>query len=67
MEKLVKKIVRGVGGLVRSIYYRIRNLFSKKFLRYVDWFFLRGKVKSYGGCALEVAVNEALATPPFSR
>lgn len=66
MEELVKKIVRGVGGLVRSVYYRIRNLFSKKFLRYVDWFFLRGKVKIYRGCALEVAVNEVLAAPPHS-
>lgn len=66
MERLIKKILRGVGGLVRSIYYRIRNLFPRKFLRHVDWLFLRGNVKIYGGKTLEVAVNEVLNTHPHS-
>ena len=48
------------------IYYKIRSLFPRKTLRYIDWFFLRDKIKVYGGVSLKDAVNQIIIAPPYS-
>lgn len=45
-------------------YYRIRSLFPRKILRYIDWFFIRDSIKVYGGISLKDALSQII-TPPY--
>lgn len=62
--KFLIKVLRSVKALPRMIYYKIRSLFPRKTLRYIDWFFLRDRIKVYGGLSLKDAVNQVITTPP---
>ena len=63
--KLLVKISKVIRIILRIIYYsKVRSLFPRKTLRYIDWFIIRDNVKIYNGKSLKYAINEVLLLPP---
>jgi len=67
MMKLLIKVFRGIRHLPRMIYFnnKVRSLFPRKILRYIDWFIIRDNVRIYSGKSLKQAIAELFSTPPY--